>query len=771
MKDHAATQGACPFRGTRIGGALGSEPQLDHWWPNRLKVEALHRDPPQANPLGEDFDYKAAFETIDFHALKEEVRTLLRTPVDWWPADYGHYGPQMIRLSWHSAGTYRIADGRGGAGQGMHRFAPINSWWDNGNTDKSVRLLLPIKQKYGARLSWADLIVLAGTVGLEDMGLPLQGFAGGREDAWEADTATYWGPEGWHGRRPSEEPEGPHKGHPEEMVNRGLRWEGGPKDEHYDLENPMGNSHQSLIYVDPEGPNGNGDPMDAARDIRETFSRMAMNDVETLALIAGGHAFGKSHGAHPVAENVGAAPEGAKMSQQGLGWSNAAGKGNAEDTITNGIEGAWTPNPTAWDNDYLTNLFKFEWRQTKSPAGSIQWEPTDPDAPKTPDAHVEGKMNPLMMQTTDIAFKVDPEYRKIARDFLDDFDYFTEQFSKAWHKLIHRDMGPRDRYAGPEQGSTFVWQDPVPQIDHPLVGEAEIADLKRRVLDTGLPVRELIATAFASAVTYRETDKRGGANGARLRLDPQNGWPVNNPPQLARVLEALTKVKNDFDGEGQGGKKISLADLIVLAGAAGIEKAAKEAGHDITVPFVPGRTDATDEWTDHESFNWLQPVVDGFRNYRNEEVRLHVSPEHIFLDKAAQLNLTSWEWAALTGGMRALDQNYDGSDYGIFTERRGQLTNDFFKVLVSMDFEWKPQDAQEAVFDIVDRRTGEKKYVATRNDLVFGANTTLRQISELYSGADGEERMVRDFVRAWTKVMMGDRYDVAEERRKAMSIC
>ncbi len=773
MKDqaeHAATQGACPFRGTRVGGALGSEPQLDHWWPNRLKVELLHRDGPQANPLGEDFDYAAKIEALDYEALKQDIRSFLRTPVDWWPADYGHYGPQMCRMSWHSAGTYRIADGRGGSGTGMQRFAPISSWWDNGNTDKSRRLLLPIKQKYGSAVSWADLMQLAGTIGLEDMGLPIQGFAFGREDAWEADDATYWGPEGWMGRRPSEEPEGPHEGHPTQMVNRGIRWEGEPTDAHYDLENPLAASHQSLIYVDPEGPNGNGVPMDSARDIRETFSRMAMNDEETVALIAGGHAFGKSHGMTPP-DQIGFAPEASPMSQQGLGWKNPRGKGNAEDTMTNGIEGAWTQNPIQWDNSYLENLFNFEWKQKRSPAGALQWTPVDPHAPKTPDAHIEGQMNDLMMMTSDIALKEDPEYRKVCETFLADFDYFTEAFSKAWHKLIHRDMGPKSRYLGPDVGGDFLWQDPVPDVDHPLVDEADVARLKQACLDTGLPVRELIAVAFASASTYRHTDKRGGANGARIRLDPLNGWEVNNPVQLHRVLGRLETVKADFDGNASGGKKISMADLIVLAGAAGVEKAAKDGGYDITVPFTPGRTDATSDMTDEEQMDYLQPVADGFRNYINSDVGFGVGAEHMFLDRAALLQLTSWEWTALTGGLRVLDQNWDGSDYGVFTDRPGVLSNDFFKVLCSTEYDWKPLDDRETEFEIVTRIGGETKYRATRCDLIFGANATLRQPAELYSGSDGEERMVKDFVRAWTKVMMGDRFDVKEERKAAFSIC
>ncbi|CTQ51439.1 catalase/peroxidase HPI [Jannaschia donghaensis] len=768
MKDHAATQGACPFRGTRIGGAQGSEPSLDHWWPNRLKVELLNQDPPQANPLGRDFDYAAAVEGLDHAALWEDVRAFLHQPVDWWPSDYGHYGPQMNRMSWHSAGTYRIADGRGGSAEGLQRFAPIGSWWDNGNTDKSRRLLLPIKLKYGAALSWADLMMLAGTVALEDMGLPIQGFAYGREDAWEADRGTYWGPEGWMGKAPTEVPADPKAGRPDQMVNRGLRWQGGPKDEYYDLENPLAASHQSLIYVDPEGPGGNGDPMDAARDIRETFARMAMNDEETLALVAGGHAFGKSHGAVP-ADRIGGAPEIAPMSQAGLGWHNPEGTGNAENTMTNGIEGSWTPHPTRWDNDYLINLFKYEWEQTRSPAGALQWTPVDPDAPKTRDAHLDGVEHPLMMMTTDLAFKVDPEYRKIGERFLADFDYFTEAFSKAWHKLIHRDLGPTSRWLGPKLGGTFIWQDPVPDVDHPLIDDAQIADLKVRVLETGLSHVDLIAVAWASASTYRDSDKRGGANGARVRLAPQKGWAVNDPARLDRVLDELDKVKAGFDAEGEA--KVSTADLIVLAGGAGIEAAARAGGHDVTVPFVPGRTDASAEWTDVESFEWLRPVVDGFRNHVDAAVGLHVAPERLFLDKAALLKLTAPEWTALTGGLRVLDQNAGGSNHGVFTARRGTLSNDFFRELVSPDLEWRPQSEAEEAFDLVDRASGQTKWQATRLDLVFGANAELRQIAELYAGAGGEEMMIRTFVAAWHKVMMLDRFDVADARKAALSDC
>ncbi|MCC9654573.1 catalase/peroxidase HPI [Rhodopirellula halodulae] len=758
----AATTGACPFRGTRIGGAIGSEPQLDHWWPNRLKVELLHRDPIQANPL-RDLNYQQAFSEINYDQLKADIRQLLRTSVDWWPCDYGNYGPQMIRMAWHSAGTYRIADGRGGAGGGMQRFAPINSWWDNGNTDKSRRLLWPIKQKYGAKLSWADLMILTGNVALEDMGFRTFGFAGGRIDQWEPDSATYWGPEGWAGDD--------QVGHPDEMVTLDERWEGDPKQEHWDLENPVAATHQAIIYVNPEGPDGNGDPMDSAREIRESFARMAMNDEETVALIAGGHAFGKSHGMVNPAE-IGAAPEAASMKEMGLGWNNPVGTGNAEYTMTNGIEGSWTSNPTQWDNEYLQNLFTYEWKKTESPAGALQWTPVEDDARTTPDAHIEGKQNPLMMMTSDIALKEDPIYRKICERFLEDFDYFADAFSRAWYKLTHRDMGPVDRYVGPEIPDELLpWQDPVPSLDHETVSSDDIAALKTKVLGSGLSVSQLVSAAWASASTYRDSDKRGGANGARVRLEPQINWEVNNPAQLKETLATLESIQQQFNESQTTDKKISIADLIVLAGCAGIEKAAQDAGIDVEVPFVPGRMDTTQEWTDEASFEWLKPVVDGFRNYRNDQVTYKVPPEHLFLDKAHLLKLTAPEWTALSGGLKVLNVNHDGSAHGVFTETPGRLTNDFFRVLTSMEVQWEPQSDDELLFDIKDRETGETKYTATRCDLVFGSNAQLRQVAEVYAADDGHERLVNDFVQAWHKVMMLDRFDVPEERAQAMSIC
>ena len=770
--EHAAdTTEACPFRGTRMGGALGSEPQLDHWWPNRLKVDLLHQDPPQANPFGEEFDYASAFGELDLDEIKTDIKSFLTTSVDWWPSDYHNYGPQMVRMTWHAAGTYRIADGRGGAGEAMQRFAPINSWWDNGNTDKSRRLLWPIKQKYGRSLSWADLMVLTGNCALEIMGLPTTGFGGGRLDAWEPDRATYWGPEGWNGEPvPEGGSSGADKeGHPDQMVTRTLRWEGEVDQEHYDLENPLAASNQSLIYVDPEGPNGNGVPIDSARDIRETFSRMAMNDEETVALIAGGHAFGKSHGMVD-AEKIGPAPEGAPMKAMGLGWQNPEGTGFAEYTMTNGIEGSWTPNPTQWDNTYLENLFAFEWEKIEGPTGAVQWQPTDPNAPKTPDAHIEGKMNDLMMMTSDIALKVDPEYRKVCEKFLNDFDAFTEAFSTAWFKLTHRDMGPKSRYLGPEvPEQDYDWQDPIPDADYRQIEDADVISLKERIASSGLEVSELVSVAWAAASTYRNSDKRGGANGGRIALAPQKDWQVNNPARVAKVTSKLQEIKDGFDADAaHGDKKVSLADLVVLAGCVGVEQAAKAAGVDVTVPFVAGRVDTTQELTDVEQFNWLRPVSDGFRNYHNENLGYSVAPEQLFLDRAQLMSLTAPEWTALAGGLKVLDVNFDGSRHGVFTDRPGVLTNDFFQVLCSMDFEWVPQDESETMFTLADRSTGEPRYTATRCDLVFGANAQLRQVAEVYGADDGQDQLVHDFVKAWHKVMMLDRHDVPEARRAAV---
>ena len=747
--------GRCPFGGDRVGGALGTPPALSDWYPNRLKVEQLHANGPQADPLGADFDYAAAFETIDYAALKQDIKAFLTTSVAWWPSDYGNYGPQMIRMAWHSAGTYRIADGRGGAGEALQRFAPVESWWDNGNTDKSRRLIWPIKQKYGSALSWGDLMVLTGNCALEIMGFPTYGFAGGRRDAWEADTSTYWGPEVWDASAANS---------PDAMVMRDKRWRGQNGDADYDLENPLAASHSALIYVNPEGPYSKGDPMGSARDIRTTFTRMAMNDEETVALIAGGHAFGKSHGMVP-AKRIGPPPEIAPMQAMGLGWHNPEGSGAGEFTSTNGIEGSWTPNPTQWDNDYLENLFKFEWQQTKSPAGALQWTPTDLNAPKTPDAHIPGQMNPLMMMTSDIALKTDPAYRAVCEKFLNDFDAFTQAFSKAWYKLTHRDMGPRERYLGPEKRNEngLLWQDPIPPADHGVISAGDVAALKQHIMAAGVSVSDLVFTAFSAAATYRNSDKRGGANGGRLALAPQKDWAVNR--RTMPVVAALKGVMTDFNGKQSGGLRVSLADLIVLGGCAAIEKAAADAGVQVSVPFTPGRRDTTQELTDIEMFNWLKPMVDGFRNYTDDQfahIAPAVAPEEMFLDKAHLLALTAPEWVALVGGLRVMGANHDGSARGVFTDRVGVLSNDFFRVLTSVDHEWKPADDKAMAFSIVDRATGKQRFEATRCDLVFGSNSQLRAVAEVYAGSDGHTRFVRDFVKVWDKVMMLDRYETRQ---------
>ena len=744
-------EGKCPFGGNTIGGAQTSKPTLSDWYPDRLRVEQLHTDGAAANPL-RDFDYEAAFATIDLHELKADIKSFLTTSVSWWPSDYGNYGPQMLRMAWHAAGTYRIADGRGGAGQALQRFAPISSWWDNGNTDKSRRLLWPIKQKYGNALSWADLMVLTGNCALEIMNFPTYGFGGGRRDAWEADDATYWGPEYIDNTNP---------GSFDAMVMRDKRWTGEPGDADYDLEQPLAASHQSLIYVNPEGPNANGDPAASAVDIRITFGRMAMNDEETVALIAGGHAFGKSHG-QVAADRIGAPPEIAPMEAMGLGWHNPEGSGNAEHTMTNGIEGSWTQHPTQWDNTYLENLFGHEWKQSHSPAGALQWTPMDEGAPKTPDAHLEGVEHPLMMMTSDIALKVDPVYREICERFLADFDAFTLAFSKAWYKLTHRDMGPKARYLGPEVAADdLLWQDPLPPLEHPVVGEAEVGRLKAAVLATGLSVSDLAYTAFSSAVTYRDSDKRGGANGARIALAPQKDWAVN--ARTVHVVAELRHVMDDVNAFGEA--KVSLADLIVLGGCVAVEQAARAAGVEVTVPFTPGRVDATQEQTDVPTFEWLAPVVDGFRNYvRDDYAEVSaVAPERMFLDKAALLKLSAPEWVALTGGLRMLGCNHDGSATGVFTDRVGRLTPDFFTTVTSMDYDWTKADEAGTTFTLDHRGSGEVAYRASRNDLLFGSNSQLRAVVEVYAGSDGSEghkRFVRDFVAVWDKVMMADRYDV-----------
>jgi catalase-peroxidase len=752
--------GQCPFGGDRVGGAFGTPPTLENWYPGRLRVELLHQNGLSADPLGPEFDYAAEFMKLDFEALKRDIKQFLTTSVAWWPSDYHNYGPQMIRMAWHAAGTYRIADGRGGAGTAMQRFAPISSWWDNGNTDKSRRLLQPIKHKYGNGLSWGDLMILTGNCALEIMGFPTYGFGGGRLDAWEADNASYWGPEIWDPN---------HVDGFDSMVTRDKRWRGKNGDADYDLENPLAASHQALIYVNPEGPYASGDPLASARDIRITFTRMAMNDEETVALIAGGHAFGKSHGMVPAKE-IGPPPEIAPMEAMGLGWHNPKGPGFAQYTMTNGIEGSWTQNPIQWDNSYLENLFKFEWEQTKSPAGALQWTPTDPNSPKTPDAHVEGQMNSLMMMTSDIALKVDPEYRKCCEKFLADFDAFTQAFSKAWYKLTHRDMGPKHRYLGPEVTieDGLLWQDPLPERDYGLVDEAEVAALKEAIMATGLSVSDLAFTAFSAAATYRDSDKRGGANGGRLALAPQKDWAVNR--RAASVIEKLRDVMADFNAKQAAGKKISMADLIVLGGCAAIERAARGAGVEASVPFTPGRVDTTQKLTDVEMFEWLKPIVDGFRNYVDgnfKQVSQGVAPEEFFLDKANLMKLTAPEWTVLTGGLRVLNVNHDGSDIGVLTDKVGVLTNDFFVNLTDTDLIWEKSDEEGMSFALKDRRTGKTKFTATRNDLVFGSNSQLRSIADVYAGSDGHQRFIRDFIKAWDKVMMLDRYDVKGHRRYA----
>ena len=703
------------------------------WWPNQLNLSILHQNSPKGNPMGEAFDYAEEFKKLDYAALKKDLEQLMTTSQDWWPADYGNYGPFMIRMAWHSAGTYRVTDGRGGAGYGTQRFAPLNSWPDNANLDKARRLLWPIKQKYGNKISWADLMILAGNVALESMGFQTLGFAGGRADVWEPQEDIYWGPEStWLGDK---------------------RY----KDERA-LDKPLAAVQMGLIYVNPEGPNGNPDPLAAAKDIRETFARMAMNDEETVALIAGGHTFGKAHGAGD-AKNVGPEPEAAPLEEQGLGWKNKFGKGNGADTITSGLEGAWTSAPARWSHMYLSNLYAYDWELTTSPAGAKQWRPKNGAGKGTvPDAHDKSKSHAPMMFTTDIALKTDPAYAKITKRFLENPKEFEDAFAKAWFKLTHRDMGPLARYHGPEvPKQTFVWQDPVPAVDHELINEQDIAKLKAQILDSGLSTSELVATAWASAATFRGSDKRGGANGARIRLAPMKDWEVNNPAQLAKVLADLEKVQSDFN---KGGKKVSLADLIVLAGNAAIEAAAKKAGHDVKVPFTPGRTDATQEMTDVESVAFLEPKHDGFRNYLGHELD-RPAPENL-VDRAQLLTLTAPEMTVLVGGLRVLGTNTGHPDLGVLTKNRGALTNDFFVNLLDMDTEWKVSPRCEHFYEGTDRKSGQMKWMATSVDLVFGSNSQLRAIAEVYASADAKSKFVTDFVAAWTKVMNLDRFDLSK---------
>ncbi len=702
------------------------------WWPNQIDLSVLHTHNAACNPMDPDYDYKEAFASLDVEALKQDLVDLMTDSQEWWPADWGHYGGLFIRMSWHAAGTYRIADGRGGAGTGAQRFAPLNSWPDNANLDKARRLLWPIKQKYGNAISWADLLVFTGNVALESMGFETFGFGFGRPDTWEPDEV-YWGPED--------------------------TWLG---DERYtgerDLENPLGAVQMGLIYVNPEGPNGNPDPKLAAHDIRDTFKRMAMDSEETAALIIGGHTFGKTHGAGDP-DLIGPEPEAAAIEQQGLGWANANGTGKGADTITSGLEGAWTNNPTQWDNGFLENLYGYDWELSTSPAGAQQWKPTDPAAADlVPDAHIEGKRNSPIMLTTDMAMKVDPEFDAISRRFMEHPDELADAFARAWYKLLHRDMGPLSRYLGPWVAEPQIWQDPVPPVDHQLVGESEIAALKQRVRESGLTASQLVTTAWASAATFRGTDKRGGANGARIRLEPQRDWEINRLGGVADVITELEGIQQDFNGSASGGVQISLADLIVLAGCAGVEQAANDAGHDVTVPFTPGRTDATQEQTDVESFEVLEPRADAFRSYLRDGEKL--SPETLLLDRANLLTLTAPEMTVLLGGLRMIGTNVGDSAHGVFTATPGTLTNDFFVNLLDMNVEWKPSTNTADVYEGRDRQSGDVRWTATAADLVFGSHSQLRAIAEVYAQSDGTDKFVRDFVTAWDKVMNLDRFDL-----------
>ncbi|HVL77887.1 MAG TPA: catalase/peroxidase HPI [Sphingomicrobium sp.] len=709
------------------------------WWPNQLSLDIL---PQPSDPMGDDFDYAAEFESLDYEAVKRDLTALMTDSQPWWPADYGHYGPFFIRMAWHSAGTYRIGDGRGGANSGQQRFAPLNSWPDNANLDKARRLLWPIKQKYGAKLSWADLMIMAGNVAFESMGAPVFGFGGGRADVFEPEKDVYWGTE-------------------EEWVGAGAKPRMGD-DAGKALENPLAAVQMGLIYVNPEGPGGSSDPLASAKEIRETFHNMGMTDEETVALTAGGHTFGKCHGAGDPSK-VGAEPEGGDVAQMGLGWTSEHGCGMADDTITSGLEGAWTPTPIQWDSSYFRMLLDYEYELVTSPAGARQWQPIDP-APEdlAPGAHSPDKRLPTMMTTADMAFREDPEFRKISERFRDDPDYFADAFARAWFKLCHRDMGPRVRYLGPEvPEEDLIWQDPIPPADHALVEASDIADLKRRILDSGLTVPQLVKAAWASASTYRGTDHRGGANGGRIRLEPQRNWEVNEPEELARVLNVYEDIKADFDSNAGDGKKISIADLVVLGGSAAVEKAARDAGHDIEVPFAPGRTDASQDWTDVESFAVLEPKADGFRNYLRTDVHYPVPTEELLIDRASLLRLTIPQMTVLIGGLRVLGANFRGEEYGVLTDRPGQLTNDFFVNLLDMGTAWKPEN--DHVFVGTDRRTDQQRWTATRVDLVFGSNSQLRAVSEVYAAADAARKFVEDFVTAWTKVMNADRFDLARK--------
>ena len=726
----------CPFMGGFLKHVAGSGSSNRDWWPNQLKLNILRQHSSLSNPMGESFNYAEEFKTLDLKAVKIDIFDLMTTSQDWWPADYGHYGPFFIRMAWHSAGTYRIADGRGGAGFGTQRFAPLNSWPDNVNLDKARLLLWPIKQKYGKKISWADLIILTGNCALESMGLKTFGFGGGREDVWEPSEDIYWGEETeWLGDK---------------------RYTG-----NRELENPLAAVQMGLIYVNPEGPNGNPDPLAAAIDIRETFDRMAMNDYETVALIAGGHTFGKTHGAADKVKYVGREPAGASIEEQGLGWKNTFGSGNGDDTITSGLEGAWTTTPTKWSNNFFDNLFGYEWELTKSPAGAHQWKPKgEAGAGLVPDAHDPSKKHAPFMLTTDLALRMDPIYEPISRHFHENPDELADAFSRAWFKLTHRDMGPKERYLGPEvPAEELIWQDPIPSVKHKIIDDKDIDALKAKILSSGLPVSQLVSTAWASASTFRGSDKRGGANGARIRLAPQKDWEVNNPAQLGTVLETLAGIQTGFNSAQSGDKMVSLADMIVLAGCAGIEQAAKNAGSKVTVPFTPGRNDASQEQTDVKSFAVLEPVADGFRNYMNPKYT--ISAEEFLVDKAQLLTLTAPEMTLLLGGMRVLNANSGQSQSGVFTKRPEALTNDFFVNLLDMGTAWKATSDTKDVFEGRDRATGKLKWTGSRVDLIFGSNSELRAVAEVYGCKDSQEKFLKDFVAAWNKVMNLDRFDLA----------
>jgi len=725
----------CPFLGGENHHVAGGGPSNRDWWPNQLKLNILRQHAPQSNPMDTDFDYAEAFKSLDLKAVKQDLYELMTDSQDWWPADYGHYGPFFIRMAWHSAGTYRISDGRGGASSGSQRFAPLNSWPDNASLDKARLLLWPIKQKYGKKISWSDLMVLAGNCAHESMGLKMYGFAGGRVDVWQPEDDIYWGSE-------------------TEWMENNERYSGDRQ-----LEQPLGASHMGLIYVNPEGPNGIPDPVAAARDTRETFGRMAMNDYETVALIAGGHTFGKTHGAADPGEYVGVEPAGAEIEEMGLGWKNSFGTGNAGDTITSGLEGAWSQTPTKWSHNFWENLFGFEWELTTSPAGAHQWMPKDgAGAGTVPDAHDANKKHAPFMLTTDLSLKMDPEYEKISRHFYENPEEFAEAYSKAWYKLTHRDMGPTSRYLGPEvPKEELIWQDPLPAVNHELINDEDIKALKANILASGLSIADLVSTAWSSASTYRDSDKRGGANGARIRLAPQKDWEANDPQRLANVLDTLGRIQNEFNSNQSGDKKVSLADLIVLGGCSGVEKGAKNAGHDIKVPFRPGRTDASQEQTDVEAFEVLEPKADGFRNF--DKTKHDISAEEMLIDRAQLLTLTIPEMTVLIGGLRALDANHKQSQHGVFTQNKGALTNDFFVNLLNLGTKWEKTSESEQVFAGRDRKTNEVKWVGTRVDLIFGSNSELRAVAEAYATNDSKEKFVKDFIAAWNKVMNLDRFD------------